>query len=419
MMSGKREVTVIGGGAAGLTSAIAAARHGARVRVLERMSRVGKKILATGNGRCNLTNVSPDAASYHGAPWAFVAGILDRFGVVDTRRFFEEMGIETREEDEGRVFPLCGQASAVLDALRFECEDLGVEIEGNAKVGEIERHGERLVCRCTNDRTYEADAVVVATGGSSAPNMGSNGDGFKLAEKLGHRVVTPLPALVQVRVEGWFLKRLKGLKVEGGVVAREQEKPLRTSRGEVLFTEYGLSGPPVLHVSRTVSERLNADKGAVATVEIVVDLFPDTPENDLRAWISRRLAARPLISIERSMMGLLHKRLVPVVLRLAGIEDGQAPASSLGTEGIAALAESMKRWRMPCTGTESWMSSQVTAGGVDASEIDAQTLESGLAPGIYFAGEVIDVDGDSGGYNLQWAWSSGYVAGCAAADARS
>ena len=414
-MGEKREVLVIGGGASGLVAAIVAARGGARVRLVERMARVGKKLLATGNGRCNLANMRLVDDAYHGAPREFVSGVFAQFGVEETLRFFEGIGIELIEEDERRVFPLCGQASAVLDALRYEAEDLDVETVGNAKVGEVVRSGDRLKCVCTDGQAFEADRVVVAAGGKSTPNMGSNGGGFQIAERMGHRVIEPFPALVQVDVDGWFLKRLKGLKVDARVSVTVDGEEVRSGAGEVLFAEYGLSGLPVLHVSRVVSECLNTSGGSGREVTLSLDLCAGVSAAEMLALIVRRIAARPDVSVERSFLGLLHKRLIPVVLQVAGVEDLQQRCVKLGDAGVRRIVEVLKGWRMVCTGTESWMSSQVTAGGVDTSEVDSRTLESQVMPGVFFAGEVLDVDGDSGGYNLQWAWSSGAVAGRAAA----
>ena len=410
-----RSIIVIGGGAAGLVAAIAAARLGARVRIVERMSRVGKKILATGNGRCNLANARMDLARFHGASRKFVQGVLGRFGLEDTLVFFQQLGLETRTEADGRVFPLTSQAASVLDLLRDETAALGVEEVCDTRIQKVEpRPDGTCVCYGTGDERFIADRVVVAAGGKAAPNLGSNGGGYAIAQALGHQIVSPFPSLVQLRLEAPFLKRLDGLKIEAEVQARVDGTPRRRAEGEVLFTDYGLSGLAVLEVSRSVAEVL--ESGAEA--ELALDLFPQWSADEVAAVLARRFAAHPSRPLDTSLIGLLHKRLIGVVIGVAGLDaSARRPVREMSDDDTRLLALQTKEWRMRCTGTMSWMHAQVTAGGVDTREVAPETLESRLAPGVYFAGEVLDVDGDSGGFNLQWAWSSGYVAGTAAAGA--
>ncbi len=404
-------VLVIGGGASGMVAAIAAARRGARVRIVERMRRVGKKLLATGNGRCNLTNLNAAPSHYHGQDTAFVEPVLQAFGVKTTLAFFEELGIEAAIETDGNVYPASYQASSVLDLLRYELERLGVETLCDRRVQRLLPTGNAFRVTCTDADTLHAERVILAAGGQSAPNLGSNGSGFKIAAALGHTLVHPFPALVQLRVDAPFLKRLDGLKVNARVSACIGGVPQRTEDGEILFASYGLSGPPIFQISRIASQGSLEE----TPVALTLDLFPQRPVEDLGALIAKRVETAPHKPVSMSFVGLLHKRLIPVLLEEAGIQDHNAPSASLSPAAIAHLAETMKAWTMPCTGPRSWMYSQVTAGGVATSEVNPATMESRLTPGLHLCGEVLDIDGDCGGFNLQWAWSTGHLAGQAAA----
>jgi predicted Rossmann fold flavoprotein len=414
------DLLIIGGGAAGMMAAITAARLGSRACLVERMSRVGKKLLATGNGRCNLTNMEMDIRHFHGEGVAAFARVaLERLGVKQTLAFFEELGVLTRVEDAGRVFPITGQATTILDVLRYEMERLGVEVTGDANINRVERRNNEFACFTAEGTEFRAKRVLLATGGKACPNLGSNGGGYKIAAALGHRVVAPWPAIVQVKLAAPFLKQLDGLQVQAEVSALRDGVLQRKCRGEALFTDYGLSGDATLDVSRVVSESYREGNEAKAgKVEIQLDMFPDMPEEEMAALLAKRFAAGPQKPLDFALIGLLHKRLIPVVLKESGCMDLRMPCGQLDRKGVCQIAATLKRWRMPAIGTLSWMHAKVTAGGVALREVNAQTLESRLVPGLYFAGEVLDVDGDSGGYNLQWAWSSGHVAAQAAAMAQ-
>jgi hypothetical protein len=396
-------VIVVGGGAAGMTAAIAAARLGAPVEILERMPRVGKKLLATGNGRCNLANARPEPARFHGADPAFVRSVLGAFGIDETLAFFAGLGIEAREEDAGKIFPRSGQAAAVLDVLRHELARLGVPAHCESAVSRLESRGGLWRAR-THGGVHEGAAVVLAPGGRAAPQLGSNGSGHALAAALGHRIVDPFPALTRLRVRSPWLAHLKGLKVEGRVAIGGV-----AARGEILFTGTGLSGPPILDVSRRAGELLRDGQAASA----VLDLCPDVEFGALSAVLRARFS-RPGVTAEFALVGFLHKRLIVPALREAGIDPAGA-ADAVAESRVRALAALLHAWTFTVFGTDPWADAQVTAGGVDVADVDPATLESRLAPGLFFAGEVLDVDGDCGGFNLQWAWSSGHVAGTAAA----
>jgi predicted Rossmann fold flavoprotein len=405
-------VAVIGGGAAGLMAAIAAARAGARVVLFEGNDRVGKKLVTTGNGRCNLTNLGAGPADYHGAP-ALVQAVLPRFTPADAVAFFEAEGLATVVEDRGRVFPRTGQASAVLDVLRFALDEAAVDVRCGTEVTAVTRttpgfelavsstgDGERVTTRVT------ADHVVLTTGGRAAPGTGSRGQGYALARALGHAIVEPFPALVQLRAASPHLKALAGVRVEGRVTVRVTGQPPATALGEVLFTDYGLSGPAVLSASRTAAEALV--HGRAVTLEL--SLLPDRDASTVTELLLARRRAHPTRTTQALLVGLVHKRVIlPLLKDLALPAD--RPSAELSDPDLADLARQMTAWSLAITATTGWTGAQVTAGGIAADEVDPTTLESRKAPGLYLAGEVLDVDGDSGGYNLQWAWASGWVAG--------
>jgi predicted Rossmann fold flavoprotein len=405
-MSPRPSVAVVGAGASGMVAAISAARAGADVVLLERMPRVGKKILATGNGRCNLTNAHCPVTRYHGGSDAFIATVLDQFTVSETLAFFEGLGIACKTEEEGKVYPHSDQASAVLDVLRYELDQRRVAIVVEADVSAIAPGKAEFVLQAQDGREFTASRVVLACGGRAGPQFGSNGSGYRIAQRLGHRVIEPVPGIVSLRVGAPFLPRLKGVKFIGTIEARAGGQVLRKEGGEILFTDYGLSGPPVLQVSRTVLAA-----AARASAQVALDLFPDLSRQQLEDRLGARFAGQGQKTVDMGLVGLLNKRLIPVLLDAAGIRDASQPCSRLSVADSRALAGLLKGWCFDVTGSQSWHDAQVAAGGVAVDEVDAASLESKRQRGLYLCGELLDVDGDCGGFNLQWAWSSGWVAG--------
>jgi hypothetical protein len=404
-------VAVVGGGAAGLTAALAARYCGAGVTVLERMDRVGKKILATGNGRCNMSNTDLNITHYHGANPKFAYGALSRFGFHRTMEFFERLGIAWKVEEGGKVFPVSNQASSVLDVLRHELEIRGVKTLTGTEVKGISKSNGEFILRLGNGADLHFDRVIIATGGKAAPNLGSNGSGYALAEQMGHRIVEPFPALVQLRLASGFLKQISGIKFEYEAEILVRNKPVARAGGEILFTDYGISGPPILALSRTAGEYLARDEQVVLKLILINYMSRE----ELEAFLINRLRQQAHKTLAFSFVGFINKRLVPVLLREAGIEDINKQAGQVTAGERNAILTILQDWRFEVTGTNTWTAAQVTAGGVDVKDVNRKTMESKLVPGLYFAGEVLDIDGDCGGYNLQWAWSSGYVAGESAA----
>lgn len=409
-MGKTNRVLVIGGGAAGMMAAVISARYHAETVILERMNRVGKKLLATGNGRCNFTNTLCHLSRFHGQHPDFAASALRTYDVAHTLQFFDELGIVSKVE-ANKVFPLCDQASAVLDVLRYEIERLHIQVICEAEVTKIQPN----VCGFTitsPGRSYEADQVIIATGGKASPNLGSNGSGYELAKMLGHTVIEPHPALVPIRLNAWFLNHTDGVKWVAKVALCAPHRTMRQESGEILFTDYGISGIPVLQLSRYVAE-----ENATGKQWLRLDLFPDLSEDDIYELLGKRFHYQPLKPLDLSLVGFLHKRLISVVLKESGITDLHKACGETAPQDRRSIARLLKAWEIPVAGTRGWMQAQVTAGGINSAEIHAETMESKIIPHLYFAGEIIDIDGESGGFNLQWAWSSGFTAGMHAAQA--
>ncbi|ABR47536.1 HI0933 family protein [Alkaliphilus metalliredigens QYMF] len=401
-----KTILVIGGGAAGMIASIAATRQGAQVIILEKMNRVGKKILATGNGRCNLTNIHTDLIHFHGNNVQFIRSVLGQFSVEETINFFEYLGIAHKVE-EGKVYPFSDQAASVLDVLRYEMNQLGVKEHCDAEVREIHATKQGFTLALSNGKQIKGDRIIVTTGGKASPQLGSNGSGYDLVKPFGHLLIPPFPALVQLNLKAHFLKALKGVKFNGLAEVNSNNKSLRREEGEILFTDYGISGPPILQLSRKAGEVLqNKEKPWIQ-----LDLFPHLTTEELKEQLMIRLGYQPEKPLDFALIGLLNKRLIPVVLKETKIQPIQKLSHEVSDEEMNRLVSFLKGWRIEIEGTQDWKQAQVTAGGIDVNGINPKTLESKLVPGMYFAGEILDIDGDCGGFNLQWAWSSGYIAG--------
>lgn len=406
------DVAVIGGGAAGLTAAIAAADGGAKTTVIEHTGRVGKKLLATGNGKCNYTNALQGVSFYRGNNPAFVLPVFEQFGLEETLSFFQRLGIRPRERN-GYYYPASGQASSVLDVLRMEANFKGVEVVTSCAVKSIRRRGDRFLL-AAEEQEFLAKAVIFATGLLASPKTGSDGSALALIRKLGHPIVDIVPALVPLEGKQHFFKALAGVRAlatvslytEKAAGCGEYEKAAANT-GELQLTGYGISGIPVFQVSRYAARAL-AEKRRVYAL---LDFAPDCTDEELEAQLRNRFETYAGgKTAGEAMIGLFDKKLNAVLLKEAGIEFS-AGAKKVDRARQKKLAGAIRRLRVDVTATKGFEAAQVCAGGVDTAEIHAETMESSLVPGIYFAGEVVDIDGACGGNNLQWAWSSGTVAG--------
>lgn len=399
----KRRVLVAGGGASGLAAALTAAKAGAQVTLLERLPRVGKKILATGNGRCNLGHTGCDFSKYHGTVPQYKS-ILQQF---DTQGFFAELGILTRTDSEGRMYPASGAAASVLDALRLACARWGVQEICDCKLtGLQQKNGHwQVICE---DRSFSADAVILAAGGCAAPNCGTDGNLLPLLESMGHTVIKPLPALCPVPVQADCLRSLKGMRVQAEVTLLADGTPRKTERGEVQFTDTALSGICVFNLSR-----LAAVYGKRA--QIALDLLPDLADEEADRLLAQWITLHSEDDAESLLIGLVPKRVGSVCIKLAtGKAQGKVKELLPNAAARKKLLTLLKHWVFPAKGTAAFSQAQVTAGGISGRCVTPQ-LESRLAKGLFFCGELLDVDGDCGGYNLDWAWASGCCVGKAAA----
>ncbi|MBQ7088559.1 MAG: aminoacetone oxidase family FAD-binding enzyme [Clostridia bacterium] len=400
------DVIIVGGGAAGLAAAVFLGRADGtgRILLLEKAPRVGKKLMATGNGTCNLTNVKATAADYHGAP-RLAQAALSAFSVADTIDFFTAIGVDCTTRPDGKVYPMSEQAGAVLDALRLEAQALGVEMLCDTKVTALKRQGDAWCVTCENGR-YTAKNVLVTVGGAAAPALGGSAEGYRLLTDLGCEKKPLFPSIVQIRTATDFVRAVKGIRVEAAVTLRADGRVAAQSTGEVLFTDYGLSGPAVMFISRPVADWERQKKG---TMTACLDLLPEWGEDTLLSRIRQRSGLKGR-TLEDLLTGLLHKRVGQTVLRVAEVLPLTREVNTLTEEEIARIVKTIKNWKIPVTGTQGFGGAQVTAGGIAATEIEPSTFAVKRLPGIYAAGEVLDVDGDCGGFNLQFAWSSAYVA---------
>jgi len=393
-MTTQFDIAIIGGGASGLAAAITAARLGAAVVILEKLARVGKKILATGNGRCNLGNLSQELDAYWGS--VELSPVLKAFpGESD---FFRSLGVWVRPDEAGRLYPASFQAASVLDALRLECTRLGVAEICDFPVREITQSKDGFVLTSDTGQSAAARRVILAAGGAAGAQFGTSGDGVRLARELGHQVTDCYPALAPIPVEARRVRGLKGIRVQAEVTALRDGQIVDREAGQVQFADDALTGICVFNLAHLRPDIL------------ALDLLPWC--KDAQGLLAEILNHRAGAALEDVLTGLFPKRIGQVLIKACTDQPLTAPASVLKTAEITALAKLMKEWQFPARPADNWDMAQVTAGGVTGV---LSTLESPLLPGLYFAGEVLDVHGDCGGFNLRWAWASGWTAGeCAA-----
>lgn len=394
-------ILIIGGGASGLLAAIIARRQKANVTILERNLKIGKKILATGNGRCNFTNANATKNDYNHPE--FVSKAFEIFGPKVTMDFFESLGIAPKIEDLGKTYPLSEQASSILDVLVYEINRIGVHVVTDAHVKSIKKNHNVFTVQLENGTRYDGDKVIISTGGKAMPSSGSDGSGYMLAQMMGHHVTHIFPALVKLKLDSPYLKQLDGVKIPGRVQLIHRNQMLQEEEGDVLFTKSGISGPTILQLSRKANALL-AEKQEVFIKVILVNLMT-------KADVEKRMSLSSSRPIDFSLVGLIHKKIIPSLLKEAGIHNHSILVSALSAKEKNKLLQLLFDWRFLVIESHGFEDAQVTAGGINTSEITSDTMESKLVKGLYFTGEIIDVDGLCGGYNLQWAWSSGYLAG--------
>ena len=396
-------VIVIGGGASGMVAALTAARAcERRVLLLERQQRVGRKLLATGNGRCNLTNTGACPARYHGENPEFAVPALTAFPPQATLDFFHALGLVTVEEPGGRVYPLSDSANSVVDVLRFALEARGAEVRTSCPVRELRRESPGFAV-ITDGEILHAGKIIVACGGAAGAKLGGVSDGYVLLNALGHRRTALYPSLVQLLTAPEYPRALKGVRADCSLRLFSGESLLAESAGELQFTETGVSGPAAFDISRSVA---TAGKG----LTLSADFFRNYGEEDVLDLLRARRACFPALPASDALTGMLHNRLGKMLVRYANLPAGTA-LSEMPDEALRTLAGACKDFRLPLLGTEGFDRAQVTAGGIRTSGFNPETLESWFVPGLFACGEVLDIDGDCGGFNLQWAWASGRLAG--------
>ena len=433
-------VAVVGAGAAGLTAALRAAESGARVVLLNAHPRIGLKILMSGGTRCNVTHAEVSECDYHGGSLPFVARVLRSFPAEQTREWFESLGVQLKLEPTGKLFPVSDDAQTVLDALLGAVAKAGVKVESGARVVRIEpvpagegggrfRLGIQTVRASSAfgigavtalharewalpsvipGRSIEADRVILATGGLSFPRTGSDGAGYALATTLGHTIVPPVPALTPLTAEDPWCTRLQGVAAEAELALRVDDKRAAVTRGPFLFTHFGYSGPAALDLSR---HWLRAEGGRERRV--TASFRPgESAERTIEAWV-RSAAAEPRLTVRRFLGARVPESLALALCEEAGVEPA-ALVSQVDRAARARLIERLTARPLPVSGTLGYEKAEVTAGGVELSEVNPSTLESRVCPGLYLCGEILDVEGRLGGFNFQWSWSSGTVAGRAA-----
>jgi predicted Rossmann fold flavoprotein len=393
------DVIVVGGGAAGIMAAIAAKRQGGSVLVCEKMPKIGKKLLITGAGRCNLLNETLDASFYNPGSQAFVRSVLDQFGKEAMLGFFKDLGLATYADETGRIFPVTNQAASVLKVLEMELERLKVTLDLGCEIKNIRvtKNGFEVCAKTGEDETCRK--VILCAGGKSYPALGSDGNGYALAEMFGHTIVAPVPSTVALLAKDPCCHFLQGQKVRAKVTSVIGGKNIRTASGELLFTQYGLSGTAALDVSDEISIAMNREHAK--DVAVTVDLIPFMSEPVLVEELSRRFEK-----------GVMHANLLEGLLTHKFFLAFRGEVQNADASSIAHL---LKHKEFKVIGTRGWNEAEFTAGGIPIHEVDPVTLESTLQKGLYFAGEVLDVQGRRGGYNLAWAWASGSVAGAQAA----
>lgn len=406
-------IAVIGGGAAGMMAAITAAECGAAVTVFEHQDRVGRKILMTGNGRCNLSNLSYSGWEYYGEEPEFAKGVLSQFTANDTVSFFKRLGLLVKDKN-GYLYPVSEQASAVLDVLRNELVKKKVKVKTNVSVQiSFQEKEQKFLLRYENGEGYY-DMVILACGSRANPRTGSDGSGYGLAEAFGHKIIKPLPALVQLRCRENFFKGIAGVRCEAGLRLLTEKGLQAEERGELQLTDYGISGIPVFQFSRVAARALDAGEKVSVEIDFLPSLTTEVLGSFLREVLQRE--GNRECPVEEVLAGVIHKKLLMLILKENGIK-GSRGSGSITAKETEAVLRTIKCFTVQVGATNPFDNAQVCCGGVDCSEIDGN-CQSKKVPGLFFAGEIMDVDGICGGYNLQWAWSSGYVAGKSAASGR-
>ena len=397
------KIAIIGAGASGMAAAITAASIGTnQVLLFERQARVGRKLAATGNGRCNLTNRQTHPGRYHGMNPDFVRPALEAFPPQTVLGFFETLGLYTVAEQDGKVYPYSDQANSVVDVLRFGLNRHNIELLAGTEIVSVKKGASGFWIKASDGQLWDTDALIVACGGAAGTKLGGGLLGYQLLRSLGHHCTKLAPSLVQLKADPSLVQGLKGVRANAELKLMRNNMLLAQTRGEVQFTDYGISGPAVFEISR-----------AAATSDETVlhlNLLPGYSAENLLSALCIRLSRFSALEAGDLLTGILHNRLGKMLVKACGIPLS-LPLTALRWDQLKRVVDICHDFVLPILGTMGMDSAQVTAGGILTKEFDPNTLQSRIVPGLYACGEVLDVDGDCGGFNLQWAWASGMLAG--------
>ncbi len=408
MKNDLKRVAIVGAGASGLIAGCHAAASGNPVTLFEKQKKTGRKILITGNGRCNITNANIDVSRYHGSNPSFVHNVFSRFSHEDTVAFFLSAGIPFIEESQGRMFPASLQAQTVAGILEYEVSRRGVDVRLHRRVDAVEPGEKHFTVVTAGKEKHNFDSVILSCGSCAYPQLGASRSGYEIARSLGHTIIDPFPSLIPITIPQKALHRLQGIKWVCRVEAYADGTSRGHSSGELLFTRFGISGPAALDVSRAVNEALLMRK----KVEIHLDLFPGTGRDELEEMLDLLWSDRKK-SVAFSLTGIVKQRMPEYLCHAAGV-DPEKRTAEISKKEKGDLVEVMKRLVLVPGEPRNFSEAVVAAGGVAVDEVNPGTMESRKIKGLYITGELLDIDGDSGGFNLQFAWSTGALAGMAA-----
>lgn len=388
------KIAIIGAGASGLASAIFLAYNNFQVTIFEKNNKIGKKLLATGNGKCNVTNQHISTENFHSFydQTKELKKILDQFDFNHCKKFFSNVGIEFLYRENGRAYPMSSSSASIVDALIFENEKLGNQIYINTPINSIEfTNGKFLL-----NQKEHFDIVILAAGSNAMPKLGGSEKGYQLAESFGHTIITPEPSLVQLVANDTNLEIISGIKLNGTV---------NNHTGDILFTKYGISGSAILDISRDIAIKLQVQK----SVQISIDILPELSKEKLKSLLQQRIKTQGEKPISVWLDGIFHKKLAAYIIQRAKTPTHISYGRDLGTKEIHKIVHTIKNLSFSIVGTKGFDHCEVCSGGVDLNEVNLNTMESNKQKGLYIIGEVLDIDGDCGGFNLHWAWASAYI----------
>jgi len=395
-----KEWIIIGAGAAGLAAAITLGRAGQQVTLLEQNHKIGKKILVSGNGKCNITNRHIDLVRFHSQNPAFVEVLMNGYDFKQIEQFFASLGLVLVEGKENQMFPMSLQASSVVALLEYEAQKVGVQIDCDCIVTGIEKEHDLFILETTQG-TKECTHLLITSGSPAAPQLGGNNSGYAFATKMGHTLIPRHPSLVQLCSEESWVKTCAGVKVAGRATLSANGEQVTAREGDILFTNYGISGLAILDLSREVSTRL----ASFDYCELSLDLMPTLSKEKLTNLLLSRINKESQKPLTLWLQGVIHKKLIPILLEQSKCKS--RAESDLNRKEINKLVHTIKHLKLSISDTRGWEGAEVATGGINTREVNPQTLESTLVPNLYFGGEILDVDGDRGGFNFHFAWVCG------------